>query len=422
MEWTASDGRKGRLTGAGKRRLTAANLAQVPSEKRLVADALNTKGERKSITTKPFSNLGDLFVVGDGAVDHENNKSSNDTWTDEQDKKLMGMKTAGINMSWAEIAEKVGKSKAQCGVRFNQIKSKDSKSKAANENRGGDGGSTKSKTKSNKQNQNKNSKSESKKDEPSGGDPTNPWDNGVDGGWGCATGDAGAGTGEGDAWDIFGDTIEATGDDNNGGNNSGTTGDANGGSDMKNNVWKNTTNGHNGTNATGWDQAMATDNSGGNAWDDTPGGAGAASNRDGQNAVGGGWNTDNNQTNNNIGNTVNTWETPAPANPTYKPKSKTPTMKATSQHNYLLNAQPISNSNPARADMVAPLSIEVTPDKTFSADDLRLIARILQRDCSSVWDRVSWAFGDKTGRRLNADEFERKITGRVEGKGSKKGC
>ena len=32
-----------------------------------------------------------------------------------------------------------------------------------------------------------------------------------------------------------------------------------------------------------------------------------------------------------------------------------------------------------------------------------------------VWNRVSWRFRDKTGRTLHPDEFEKKITGRLEG-------
>ena len=35
-----------------------------------------------------------------------------------------------------------------------------------------------------------------------------------------------------------------------------------------------------------------------------------------------------------------------------------------------------------------------------------------------VWNRVSWRFKDKTGRTLNSDVFEKKITGQVESKGS----
>jgi hypothetical protein len=51
---------------------------------------------------------------------------------------------------------------------------------------------------------------------------------------------------------------------------------------------------------------------------------------------------------------------------------------------------------------------------------LRLVARILQEDYRMVWNRVSWRFRDKTGRTVGAKVFEKKITGRVEGKEKKK--
>ena len=56
---------------------------------------------------------------------------------------------------------------------------------------------------------------------------------------------------------------------------------------------------------------------------------------------------------------------------------------------------------------------KVSPDDTFSQNELKLIARILQQDCSMVWERVSWRFKDKTGRALHPHVFEKKITGRV---------
>lgn len=61
-----------------------------------------------------------------------------------------------------------------------------------------------------------------------------------------------------------------------------------------------------------------------------------------------------------------------------------------------------------------PGEYKVAPDSTFSQDELKLIARILQQDCSMVWDRVSWRFKDKTGRNLHPDVFEKKITGTLE--------
>lgn len=69
----------------------------------------------------------------------------------------------------------------------------------------------------------------------------------------------------------------------------------------------------------------------------------------------------------------------------------------------------------------APLELEIKPDKTFSADDLRLVARILQQDYHMVWQRVSWRFKDKTGRTVLPAVFEKKITGRVEGQERERG-
>lgn len=36
-----------------------------------------------------------------------------------------------------------------------------------------------------------------------------------------------------------------------------------------------------------------------------------------------------------------------------------------------------------------------------------------------VWNRVSWRFKDKTGRTIAPEVFEKKVTGRVEGKEGK---
>ncbi|KAF2451262.1 hypothetical protein P171DRAFT_478310 [Karstenula rhodostoma CBS 690.94] len=61
-----------------------------------------------------------------------------------------------------------------------------------------------------------------------------------------------------------------------------------------------------------------------------------------------------------------------------------------------------------------PAEYKVAPDSTFSQGELKLIARILQQDCSMVWERVSWRFKDKTGRNVPPEVFEKKITGKLE--------
>ena len=60
-----------------------------------------------------------------------------------------------------------------------------------------------------------------------------------------------------------------------------------------------------------------------------------------------------------------------------------------------------------------PAEYKLSPDDTFSQDELKIIARILQQDSSMVWERVSWRFKERTGRNLHPDVFEKKITGRA---------
>lgn len=118
-------------------------------------------------------------------------------------------------------------------------------------------------------------------------------------------------------------------------------------------------------------------------------------------------------------NTNDPWAIPAAASPMFKANSKAPTTKSHPRSHQ--PSQHASRNNTIRDTSTAPLGIEVRPDDDFSADDLRMIAHILQQDCAMVWNRVSWRFKDKTGRQLHPDVFERKITGRVEGKGSEVG-
>jgi hypothetical protein len=95
-----------------------------------------------------------------------------------------------------------------------------------------------------------------------------------------------------------------------------------------------------------------------------------------------------------------------------KAGSKAPSNKSTPA------AQPAAAQTTTAPPVPAPepLMYEITPDAIFSADDLRTIARILQQDAKMVWDRVSWRFRDKTGRHVEPDVFEDKITGRVGGR------
>jgi hypothetical protein len=127
------------------------------------------------------------------------------------------------------------------------------------------------------------------------------------------------------------------------------------------------------------------------------------------------WNTALDTTTNNAAGVADQWpsNTQVPAKPASKAASKAP-----SNHHPSRRSSRHNQTTPANT--AAPRHLEVTPDDTFSADDLRLVAKILQQDYSLVWNRVSWRFKDKTGRTLHPDVFEKKITGRVEGKGSEK--
>lgn len=130
------------------------------------------------------------------------------------------------------------------------------------------------------------------------------------------------------------------------------------------------------------------------------------------------WNTnagDNNPTTNNDGAFGgDTWG----AVPAAKSASKAPSHHHShkSAHHHYTHGH---HSTKDRA--AAPLELEIKPDRTFSADDLRLVARILQQDYHMVWQRVSWRFKDKTGRTVLPEVFEKKITGRVEGQEREKG-
>jgi hypothetical protein len=55
----------------------------------------------------------------------------------------------------------------------------------------------------------------------------------------------------------------------------------------------------------------------------------------------------------------------------------------------------------------------VVPDKTFSEADLKVLGKILKRSNGETWNRVSDQFYDKTDRRIDPDVFEYKFTGHV---------
>ena len=457
VEWTASDGRKGRLTGAGKPRLTAASLAKVPSDQRPTkelpgaksaskkaastkpaADGDNTwggngwddtnakSGSKKSNSKKASSNKGDAWVVQESGNDTsdplaatwgttpdatggDDNKEKKDDpadawntptapendiapqddskkdgessgWTKEQDEKLMQMKDDAKN-TWAKISEEFGKAEHECKHRFKVIKPKDWKPSGAKH-----GGEDKKGKKGKKADQNDGKNKDDKKKEEKKEEET------------------------GDAGGLFGLTF---GEDT--GNSKDESGDKNNSGDKAPDAW--------GGGTASWDFAGGdAAGTGTNAWDTQIGwGSGATTGGgDGTNDAAASWD--------NTGG--NDWGTGA--NNNQKPNTgggagdaKASAQKASSNKVPPRAPPPPNasngNNNNIRPIAARPLELEVKPDDTFSADDLRLVARILQQDCSMVWNRVSWRFRDKTGRTLHPDEFEKKITGRLEGKGSETG-
>ncbi|KAI0579915.1 hypothetical protein Alg130_07284 [Pyrenophora tritici-repentis] len=438
IEWAASDGRKGRLTGTGKSRLTAAALAKVPSEKRSTHEALAAKsaskhgapdkpandaknswdnteaknGTKHSGSKKAASNKEDAWGTTDwGIVNSKNDTSGNphqwasgalgNPWdmpiaVDGKDNKkddttggpqatgapveitlqeatvvpVVAEKKADESQSWTkEQDEKLIQLKTQNAVmKWTKIAEKVGKPHEAPADIGvGDDsfgmlglGIDDDVNKGN-----------SDKKEDSWGKQASVHASGVASGW--------EKPGETTGWDDTGD------------NNAGWGGPtaATGGADTSGEI--------------AWDS--------GNTWGgNDQAGAGA------DNAV-----------------TSNTWNNPggdgvadqwsAPTKPASAPRSnkapsKAPKAPSQSRSQGKDEVKPPEPAEPAPA---RPATIELRPDDTFSADDLRQIARILQQDCAMVWNRVSWRFKDKTGRTLHPDVFEKKITGQVEGKGSEKG-
>lgn len=335
-----------------------------------------------------------------GAEPANDGKLANATsdWTKEQDEKLMKMK--GECKSWAEIAVETGKDQNQCKARFGTIKPKDWRPTKAQG--GGDG-----KQKQGKKGQ-KDNKEEEKKDEVSGGFFTPAAD---------ATWDAGGTAQDNSAWPTSGGDGFAwdtrSGDKND--DNSGNWGDDNnkdGGFQFDDNVWKNT--GDSGdTGANGWANTNSGPADAGTLWDTTNG---KDDNPGGFTQEGWGNEDKVKDTSNPNDNAIaDPWPPAAPAIKSSSRKNSTSHSKRPTSQS---GSKPRPSQEPRKSSAAAPLEYELKPDSTFSSDDLRLVARILQQDCQMVWNRVSWRFRDKTGRNLHPDIFEKKITGKIEEGGS----
>ncbi|KAF2682301.1 hypothetical protein K458DRAFT_406036 [Lentithecium fluviatile CBS 122367] len=392
LEWAASDGRRNALNGKGKVRLTAA-LAGVPPKE--PSKEVETKAPSlKAASEAGFGDLLGAFAGDDTANDtkkefndtsnqkndksSKNDKSNTHGFTEADDAKLMELKNSEANHPWAHIATELGKELGLCKARFGQIKPKDWRPPKASG--GGGGGGKKDKGK------------EQKKDETSG-DTANAWGGGNDA-WGATSGeekkegsgDAAGGTSGGGGGGGWGDTIggdnKQDGDTANawGGGNSG---DAWGGADNSGGVGD-TARGNNdksskksakskaGSNADDpWN--IAGENSGGDAW------GAAAANTSGADP----WNTGANNNGPATGVFNASWEIPAPAD---KPASRAGSAKNAVKHSSSKDKDKDNGSKEAahhedsKSTYPAPIDIRLYPDDTFSASDLKQIARILHQD------------------------------------------
>jgi hypothetical protein len=318
----------------------------------------------------------DPFANAATADDDEKKDDESSGWTAEQDKRLMELKTEDVKITWVKVAEEVGKTQDECKEHFKKIKPKDWKPNAAGgKGGGGDGGGGK-KGKKNKGNDNNHNQGGDKKNQKKEEEKKKEEEADVGDLWGAIGG--------GDDDDKKDDTDKAKG----------WTETGNDGANDAKDEWGNKT-GDAGTTGGGADA--------GDLW----GGAatkGAAADTN--------WDSNKDQTNNTSGGFD-------PSSTTWPAATKPASVKATSAK--APSKAPSHKSSSPNTTKTRPQEYEVKPDKDFSADDLRLVARILQQDCGMVWNRVSWRFKDKTGRTMHPDVFEKKITGRVEGKGSEKG-
>ncbi|KAI4636574.1 hypothetical protein J4E83_001529 [Alternaria metachromatica] len=391
VEWTASDGRKGRLTGTGKPRLTAASLAKVPSEQRPAKELAGAKGTpKKPASTKPAANGDDPWAGngwGDANAKSESKKSSS--------------KKASSNKGDAWVVQESGNDTsdplaATWGTTPDATGGDDNKEKKDDP---ADAWNTPTVPENNIAPQD-----DSKKD-----DESNEWTKEQDEKlmqmkddtkitWAKIVEEFGKAEHECKRRfkDIKPKDWKPSGAKQGGENKKGKKGkkadqnDGNNKDDKKKEEKKEEETGDDGGFfglTFGEDTGNSKDESGdkndsGDKAPDTWGGTGDAK------------------------------ASAQKASSNKVPPRAPPQPKASNGNNNNNNTRPIA---------ARPLELEVKPDDTFSADDLRLVARILQQDCSMVWSRVSWRFRDKTGRTLHPDEFEKKITGRLEGKGSENG-
>ncbi|KAG9194746.1 hypothetical protein G6011_04781 [Alternaria panax] len=389
MEWTASDGRKGKLTGAGKPRLTAASLAKVTSDKRSTKEALGAKGaSKRAASNKPAADGHDPWGgnTGNTSAKDTTKESSSKQGDEEAVEKTGNASSDPLPNTW----ENTG------GVLGGDDENGATKNPLADDGPTTDGAAGLPVTTGteyqqvNDNNPHGFTKEQDEKLLQWKAENTNkPW---VD----CAS--------EVDkqaSWCMERFNQIKTKDWKPNASNQG------GGDKKAKSKEKNQGKGDNKKDRSKESNSFATDTDNDKKGDvdkanDTKGnGSKNATGAYGNKVVDGGGTTDGYAATTNREKNKN------------KSTSNTLTSRALPQHGASENnAQPIT---------ARPLELKVKPDDSFSADDLRLVARILQQDCSMVWNRVSWRFRDKTGRTLHPDDFERKITGRLGSKDSEKG-
>ncbi len=409
-EWLACDGRRGAIQKAHQRR-RASEAAQAAA----YANALATAEE----VSKDKAGVQAGKGKGKEAKEEETEKSNE--WTEEEDKQLMDWKNENPNGQWSIISKELGKSDNACRNRFKDIKPKDWKPNVAKENDNKDGKATQ------KQGNTKKKQNEQKKEDSSAA-PANSWDT-------PTGGDGGGGENSGWGGDEFAGIFDESNDNQKTGSDK-TKNDSTGnadlwGSGVNGASWEMNDNEQKATGDSGDTGTAAWDTAGNDAWNakgneektnegNTWGTGGDWQNPsgDGQNDTKanewGGITTEDKKDN----NASAAWDTPAQEPPATKADSVKGSKHGASKSHSSHRRRSHSKKTSAEESHV----IELKPDDTFSTGDLQLIARILQKDAADIWQRVSWRFGDKTGRyNIDPDVFEKKITGHVEGKESSKG-
>lgn len=443
LEWVASDGRKGALTGRGKSRgIRAALSAAVAAKEQLMEspEAETTQKLTKTVKKDKKSGKEPSKATSDvsndsGELERKKPAENEYGFTDEQDKTIMRMKNDKPDTKWDVIAEATGKKSFECKERFQQIKPDGWK--PANVGKGKKGGEhTENQSKGKNKPQNQNQSKQEKKKEKETADAPGP----VADDWGT------------DPFALLGDTQwDASGED-------AEKDDGLGLSNINADVW-------NTGNTVRWaDTTGANNDSGGDDYwfgggSPTLGGDGwgvDADKGDGKKKKNGRSTGGNSQANVAVDTWGNSWNADGGANDwaivkdDNKSKAKSSTYKspksgskgfgrwsktrggdtggaAPSEKNDSDSSSGVKDSrskskgkgkskrtenSPRRECDSSCYTPEyyLRPDETFSFDDLKLVARILQSDSSMVWERLSWRFRDKTGRNLPAAVFEKKIT------------